>query len=107
MGLQTKQSHDATTIQASGAQTETGSGDAAPLPGMVNGMAFVLDVTAAATEVGDTLDVFVQTKIDGTNWLDVVAFTQVLGNGGTKRYVAKVSASAAQDDFENGTALTA
>lgn len=68
--------------------------------------AFCLDVTAAATDVGDTLDVFVQTLIGG-QWVDVVHFTQVLGNGGAKRYFAKVSAGLAETMFENGSALAA
>ena len=48
---------------------------------------FTLDVTAAATLAGDTLNVYVQHSPDGTNWDDVVSFTQVLGNGGTKRFI--------------------
>lgn len=47
----------------------------------------VLDVTAAATAVGDTLDVFVDTSHDGgTTWINIAHFTQVLGNGGAKRF---------------------
>jgi hypothetical protein len=72
---------------------------------MVNAFAFVLDVTAAATAAGDHLDVYVQTKLDGTNWVDVVHFTQLDGNGGTKRYFEKVVAGPAFAGFENGTAL--
>jgi len=49
----------------------------------------------------------VQTKIDGTNWLDVAHFTQCLGNGGALRYVTKVIASVATAEFENGAALGA
>lgn len=74
---------------------------------MVNAMAFVLDLTAAATEVGDLLDVYVQTKVDGANWLDVGHFTQCLGNGGAKRYVTKLTAQLATAEFENATALAA
>ncbi len=100
--------HLATTLLASAAQTTTNAGaSAVRIPDAANGVAFVLDVTAAATDAGDTLDVFVQTMIDGTNWVDVVAFTQVVGNGGTKRHIAKVSADAAQAMFENGSALSA
>ena len=74
----------------------------------VQGIVFVLDVTDADTNVDDTLDVFVQTKCDGTNWVDVVAFTQLLGNGSdTVRHVGKILASAATTMFENATALTA
>lgn len=106
--LRAKQSHDYVTILASGAVTATSAGTAAVrMPGMVNGYVFQLDVTAAATEVGDTLDVFVQTMIDGTNYVDVAHFTQVLGNGGAKRYITKLSSSAAQAEFENATALGA
>jgi len=75
------------------------SGAAVHIPATHNGMAFVLDVTAAATAAGDTLDVKVQCRLDGTNWIDVASFTQVLGNGGAKRIVAKVSADAAQTMF--------
>jgi hypothetical protein len=87
----------AATTTAAGAVDEAGS--AVRLPGMVNAMALVLDVSAAATDAGDTLDVKVQTKIDGTNWIDVVSFTQVLGNGGVKRHVAKIVAGLAEAMF--------
>lgn len=47
-----------------------------------------LDVTAAATDAGDTLDVYVDTSIDGgTKWVNVGHFTQVLGNGGAKTFL--------------------
>lgn len=102
--MEVKRAHDKVTLLAStttiaGAVTATGS--AVRLPGMVNAIAFTLDVTAAATDAGDTLDVAIQTKIDGTNWVDVVAFTQVLGNGGALRHIAKVSAETAQAMFLN------
>lgn len=86
------------TITTSGAESSTDS-DAVRLPGMINAFALVLDVTAAATDVGDTLDVKVQTLIDGTNWVDICHFTQVLGNGGAVRHVAKIEAATAQAMF--------
>lgn len=50
---------------------------------------FVLNVTAAAVGAGDTLDVYVQSSIDdGTIWDDFIHFTQVLGNGGLKKFKA-------------------
>lgn len=49
---------------------------------------FILDVSAAATDVGDTLDVFVQHSPIPGAWDDFVHFTQVLGNGGAKRFLA-------------------
>lgn len=50
-----------------------------------------LDVTAAATDVGDTLDVYVDMSIDGgQKWNNIVHFTQVLGNGGAKTFMAVI-----------------
>ena len=97
------------TLQASGAQTATndGSSNAVTRIPSCEAIAFELDVTAAATDAGDLLDVFVQTTIDGTNYVDIAHFTQVLGNGGAKRYFTKVIASVATAEFENATALGA
>lgn len=50
-----------------------------------------LDVTAAATDVGDTLDVYIDMSIDGgVKWNNIIHFTQVLGNGGVKTFVAVI-----------------
>ena len=73
-------------VLASAARAATDNGSAARLPQVPRGMVFTLDVTAAGTLVGDTLDVKIQTKLDGTNWEDVCHFTQVAGNGGAKRF---------------------
>lgn len=100
-------------LVASAARTATSTGttavDLLSRPGgqPAKSIAFVLDVSAAATDAADTLDVFVQTKLDGTNWVDVVHFTQVLGNGGAKRFFAKIETDTAVTMFENGTALGA
>jgi len=57
--------------------------------GEVDAAVFLLSVSAAATAAGDTLDVYIQQSPDGgTTWDDFVHFTQVLGNGGAKKYVA-------------------
>lgn len=109
--LKVKRDHDAITLLAStttAAGAVDSQGAAVYLPGMVRAYGFVLDLTNAATDVGDTLDVKVQTKIDGTNWLDVVHFTQILGNGSnTLRFIEKCAARPAFAGFEVGTALTA
>lgn len=94
------------TLLALGVQTVTGAGAESLLEGF-EVVTFELDVTAAATASGDTLDVYVQTTVDGTNWVDVVHFAQVLGDGGVKRFFSKISASLALTEFENGTALGA
>ena len=59
------------------------------LAGNLRAAAFQLNVTAAATDVGDTLDVYIQHSTDGgSTFDDFIHFTQVLGNGGAKRIVA-------------------
>lgn len=97
------------SLQDSVTKATAGSvnGSEVALPGMVNGFAFILDVTAAATAAGDTLNVFVQTKIDGTNWLDVVHFAELVGDGGAKLHIEKVAAAPAFAGFEAGAALGA
>lgn len=91
----------------SAARTETGTGDAVSNLGEFSVLIAQLDVTSAATAAGDTLDVYLQTTIDGTNWVDIHHFTQVLGNGGAKRYFAKLVSSVALTEFENAAALAA
>lgn len=56
--------------------------------GQYTKMMLELAVTAAATDVGDTLDVYVDTSLDnGVTWFNLGHFTQVLGNGGAKKYI--------------------
>lgn len=96
------------SLAPSAARTESSAGlDAVSGFGRCRAAEFQLNVTAAATDAGDTLDVFVQTTIDGVNWIDIAHFTQVLGNGGAKRFIAKVSGELAETMFEVGSALAA
>lgn len=94
-------------LLASDVRVESGIGDAMPQLGEWDVLMLQLDVTDAEAASDDTLDVFVQTTIDGENWIDIAHFTQVLGDGGPVRYVTKLVASAAETEFETGTALTA
>jgi len=56
---------------------------------------FVLNLSAAATDVGDTLDIYVDTSIDGgTTWINIIHFAQLLGNGGAKQFAAAITPSA-------------
>jgi hypothetical protein len=55
---------------------------------------FMLDVTAAANLVGDTLDVMIDVIApDTATWLNAIHFPQVLGNGGAKKYFAVLDPS--------------
>lgn len=69
--------------------TVTSSGNAPINLSLPESVVFQLNVTAAATAAGDTLDVYLQSSVDGTTWDDFVHFTQVLGNGGAKRFIAQ------------------
>lgn len=58
------------------------------LQGLFSELRAFLYVTAAATDAGDTLDVMIDTSFDdGLTWVNIGHFTQVLGNGGAKRYM--------------------
>jgi hypothetical protein len=71
-----------TELLASEARTASDVSSEMPISNNNTGIMFLLTVTNKATEVGDTLDVYIQDSIDdGTTWDDVVHFTQQLGNG--------------------------
>ena len=46
----------------------------------------LLDVTAAASIAADTLDIYVDWSIDNVIWFNGAHFTQILGNGGVKKF---------------------
>lgn len=88
-------------FKTSGAQTASATGDSILLTNSFSSALFVLDVTAAATDVGDLLDVYIDFSGDGTSWINAIHFTQVLGNGGAKKEMAKVN----NDLLENPDAV--
>ena len=54
----------------------------------------VLNVTASATDAGDTLDVYVDVSPDGgTTWVNAVHFAQQAGNGAAKKEIAVLDTS--------------
>jgi hypothetical protein len=77
-------------IQPSGAQNASGTSAVfTSHTEVLTAAIYVLDVTAAGSLVGDTLNVYVQHSWDdGTSWDDFVSYTQVLGNGGAKKFLA-------------------
>ena len=83
-------------LRASAVKTGAGTdtGDAVKLNDTLREMVVTLDVTAAATDVGDTLDVYVDTSFDGgTTWVNIGHFTQILGNGGAKKFIMAFKAN--------------
>ncbi len=87
------------TLLASAARVASGSlvvptkgvaGSIYPDLGHIHAAIFLLNFTVVQTVAGDTCNVYIQSAIDGgTIWDDFVAFTQVLGNGGLKKFVAQ------------------
>lgn len=78
------------TLRASAeiASATTENGTAVKLQRLYTEMVVTLDVTASATAAGDLLDVYVDTSFDGgTTWVNIGRFTQVLGDGGAKKFI--------------------
>jgi len=104
-------SEDWVNLHATGAEVATGTGSVvAELPAKARAIVAAFDLTAVGTLVGDTFDLYVQTKLEqsGTDvWVDVIHFVQSLGNGGVLRYYDKIVAALDQATFEDGDALGA
>lgn len=83
----------AVTLRASSAVAAAGTVNETAVTnlGAYKQLQVLLDVTAAATDVNDTLDVYIDTSIDGgTTWNNIIHFNQALGNGGAKQFWATV-----------------
>ena len=72
------------------------------LPHIPSAVAFLIQVTAAATDVGDTLNITIETQF-GSLWVPVYQATEFLGNGGAKAELSDKSiaqgAQAHNDSF--------
>lgn len=79
------------TLVESAARSSSSNSGALPISQLesIKAAIFFLDITAAAQLVDDTLNVYIQSSMDGTIWDDFVSFTQILGNGGAKQYLAR------------------
>lgn len=90
------------TLLASAARGATAgtNGTAVQINGERLVYTWILDVTAAATDVTDTLDVYIDTLFGTATWINAAHFTQVLGNGGaTARFVVTVPANMLTTDL--------
>jgi hypothetical protein len=82
------------TLASSAARTSNGTGDWVYLGGARQRLIVVLTVTASATDATDTLDVFVDVSLDGTNAIaNAIHFAQQAGNGAAKTEVAVLDAA--------------
>ena len=95
------------TLLPSATREASGTGDEYLADGGWRRLWLSLDVDAAADDALDTLDVFVQTTIDGVNWIDIAHFTQVAGNDSPGTHVLKISMLDALTEFEASASLAA
>src|SRR3989304_1986963 len=88
-GLHSRQLGEDFTLAASAARTVVAGATGTPV--VFNGgrrrFVVLLDITASATEAGDTLDVYVDVLI-GATWINAVHFTQQAGDGAAKKEFA-------------------
>jgi hypothetical protein len=106
MPTSTVQKQDEGVQLFSGTLTATATGSEQKIRRPTAGLVLLLEVTAAATAVGDTLDVVVQTRVNDV-WLDICHFTQILGNGGAQNIVAKIAGDGTQAMYATSSALAA
>lgn len=93
-------------LLASAARTATGTGPEISGMSRFTRAVVELDVTAAATETGDKLDVYLQKKTPSGKWVDFVHFTQVAGDGGAKSFLANLATDVAPTAGLHGTDQT-
>lgn len=84
------------TLASSAARTATAgtNGTAVFFGGERKRLVVLLNVTAAGTEVDDTLDVYIDHSFDNATWFNGGNMTRVLGNGGAKKFFAVFDPSA-------------
>lgn len=64
----------------------------------IKALFFLLDVTALATDAGDTLNVYIQESPDGgTTWNDIISFAQYAGNSIASNQLAVLNCEAAAE----------
>lgn len=65
---------------------------------------FLLLLTNAETDADDTLDVFVDSQLGDGTWVNIVHFTQILGNGANDLKFVAICPRAGSTSEENVTA---
>lgn len=98
-------------LQASTAVVLANNGDtstAIRLPN-ANALGFFLDITAAAADTGDKLDITVQTRLGNNVYVDVLHFGQILGDAtpgvGTRLFGMITTGTGVTTPFGAGVAL--
>ena len=97
---------DAKCLHVEAAETATGTGTIeAEIPGGCRSVLAYAHIEPALA-VGDTFDLYIQT-FAATTWIDVVHFTQILGNGLDVDLFDKLAVSLAEANFDVATPLAA
>ena len=99
MSYARRQKAEIVTLADVTAATATASSSAMYLWCNLQGMAFQLDVTSAATVAADTLTVVIQGRTPGGVWFPLAEFTEVAGDGGAIIHVGKTAGAINQDIF--------
>jgi hypothetical protein len=84
-------SYEVITLKTASAVTvpvANAAGTVSTISGRYKRFIVLLNVTATLTDTNDTLDVFVDFSLDNSIWFNAVHFTQVLGDGGAKQFIA-------------------
>ena len=77
------------TLAASAERTTGASGTGTSALALCRRVQVLLDITASASQAGDTLDVYVDVLApDGATWVNAVHFTQQAGNGAARKEIA-------------------
>lgn len=93
-GVTARLAGEAFTLAAHAARTANGTGDAVAGFGRFRRLGLLLEITASATDAGDTLDVYVDGSLDGATWFNLIHFGQQAGNGTAKKELAILDPSA-------------
>jgi hypothetical protein len=83
----------AITLAASAARTTSANGTAVASLGYLSRYIVVCNITASATEAGDTLDVYVDVSLDGSTYFNAIHFTQQAGDGAARKEFAVLDSS--------------
>jgi len=89
------------------AQTASATGEAFRLSDEYEEAIFVLDLTNADTDAGDTLDVYIDVSPDGLTWFNSTHFTQIIGTTAASKIAAKVTKGGDFADADAVLAITA
>ena len=89
---------DKVVLRASSALTES-AGEVSNIFNMgdYDNLTIIQDITASATDAGDTLDTKIDGSWDGTNFFNMGAFTQQAGNGSARTEVMYFAKGLAAD----------